>query len=406
MERVVIIGGGASGLVAAIYAAKQGNKVTILERNSCCGKKILLTGNGRCNYWNSNQCVEHYHSNNNDFLSKIITDNNKEEILSFFDSIGIVPKIEKGYYYPFSNQAVSIQQTLILQAQLCGVEIKNNFFVESVIKRNEEFIIHSKIEKIIADKVVLATGSKALPKTGSDGSGYGLAKAFGHSITSVLPALTQLRGKEPYFKKWNGIRTDVNITLYEDGNLIKEETGQIQLTDYGISGICVFNLSRYVAQGLYNHQKEYVTINFLPWLKTKKQVLTFLEDQNKLVKKCTICQLLEGILNYKLVNVLLKKANININKTWNHLNQNEKKALINNLYQFHLDIIDTNSFDKAQVCSGGIPLSEINLKTMESLKTKGLYLVGELLDVDGDCGGYNLSFAWISGMLAGVSIKE
>ena len=405
MEKVIIIGGGASGLIAAIYASKKGNEVTILERNNSCGKKLLITGNGRCNYWNEDQHIDHYHSNNFDLLSKIITDSNKEEILSFFDKIGIVPKIKNGYYYPFSNKAVSVQYALLLQAKLCGIEIINNCLVKEIVKKKDKFFIKTNINEITADKVVLATGSKANPKTGSDGIGYELAKSLGHSITNIFPSLVQLRGEERYFKKWNGIRTEVEITLYEDGNKIKKEFGEIQLTNYGISGICVFNLSRYVEQSLSQHKEVYVTINFIPWIKSKNELFDYLNKRNEKVKNRTIGQLLEGILDYKLVYVLLSQANINADKKFDDLTKLEKNKLIENIYSFNLKIIGTNSFEQAQVCSGGISLMEINVKTMESLRTKGLYLVGELLDVDGDCGGYNLSFAWISGMLAGRAIK-
>lgn len=405
MEKVVIVGGGASGLIAGIYAKTKVNQVIILERNATCGKKILITGNGRCNYWNEDQNLEHYHSSHHLSLPKILSSKNQQEILTFFKQIGITPKIKNGYYYPFSNQAVSIQYALVLEAKIKGIEIQTDTLVEDITQTETQFIITTNKENIIADKIVIATGSKACPKTGSDGSGYLLAEKLGHSIVSVEPALVSLIGEYPYLKKWNGIRTDVALTLYENGNIIKTETGEIQLTDYGLSGICIFNLSRYVAIGLRKQKKEYITINFLPFLSSKKECESWLETQNMQVKNRTIGELLEATLNYKLVAVLLKIAKISSTQKWHHCTKKEQMILVDLLYSFHFDIQKTNTFEKAQVCSGGIPLIEMNPSTMESNIVKNLYFTGEILDVDGDCGGYNLGFAWITGMLAGKDIR-
>ena len=403
MEKVVIIGGGASGLVAAINAKTNSNDVIILERNNSCGKKILVTGNGKCNYWNEDQNINHYHSNNQELLEKIIN-NNSNQVLDFFSSLGIIPKIKNGYYYPFSNQATSIKNALILEAKKKNITIKTDFLVENIKKEENQFIISSKEEVIISDKLVIATGSKAAPKTGSDGMGYSLAKKLGHTVIKPLPALVQLKTEGNFLKEWQGIRTDVKLSLYEDNNLIKEEQGEIQLTNYGVSGICIFNLSRYVSIGLSKNKKEFIKINFLPFLNISDKKL-WLKERNNQVKNRTIEELLEGILNYKLVQVILKKSNINTNKTYVELSDKEKDILIKNLEEFKLNITGTNSFEQAQVCSGGIPLDEINIETMESKLIKNLYFIGEILDVDGDCGGYNLGFAWISGMLAGKDIK-
>lgn len=394
MKKVVIIGGGASGLVAAIYSAKAGNNVTILERNNSVGKKILITGNGRCNYFNENQSLDHYHSSDKHLLGKILTIHNLSEVLGLFDEIGIVPKIKNNYYYPNSNQAVSIKEALLLECQLLGVQIKTDYLVQEIIKQDNKFIINN---EITADKVIIATGSKAAPKTGSDGIGYTIAKKLNHTIIKPLPALVQLQSDDS-IKDWNGIRCDVNVTLMEKGKKIKEEIGEIQLTDYGVSGICIFNLSGYIARGLDNNQKEELLINFLPDI---KDFITYMEERNKKVKGRNISRLFDGLLNYKLADVLIKKSKINKDAYWNQLTQKQKENLSQNITNLKLNITGTNSFDKAQICSGGIPLTEINQTTMESLKTQGLYFAGEILDVNGDCGGYNLSFAWVTGMLAG-----
>jgi len=408
MQEVVIIGGGASGLVAAITAAKKGKKVTILEKNNIMGKKILVTGNGRCNYFNEDQDIKHYRSQNLELLEKIITKSSIEKVLQFFKEIGIEPKIKNGYYYPFSNQAVSIQNALITEINNLKIEIKNEIEVKEIQKQSYKFVIATNKQNIIADKVIIATGSKSAPKTGSDGIGYEICNKLGHTIIKPLPALVQLKGNEKYFKEWNGIRAEVTISLYEDNKQIAQETGEIQLTDYGISGICVMNLSGRVARGLYNGKEEYVKINFLEGLniQTQEQFIEFMNKRNNTMKNRTISELLEGIINYKLVNVLLKKSKIQNNTKWNQISTESKLEIAKNIVELKIDITDTNSYDKSQVCSGGIPLSEIDLTTMESKKEKGLYIVGELLDCDGDCGGYNLTWAWITGMIAGAYVGE
>ena len=399
MQHIVIIGGGASGLIAAIFSKTEQTQVTILERNAMCGKKILVTGNGKCNYWNEDQSLNHYNSQQKELVKEIITEQNKNQVLDFFKSLGIYPKIKNGYYYPFSNQASTIRDALIYEVKRKQITIKNNFLVEKIEKQTDKFKIYSEDEIITADKVIVATGSKASPKTGSDGSGYKLLKKLNHNYIEPLPALVQLKTDGKYLKDWAGIRTDVKISLYENQQLLKQEQGEIQLTDYGISGICVFNLSSLVARGLSLNKQEEIYINFLPFLKENPQ-----DELQKLFKNTTersIKLQLEGLLNSKLVSVLLKESNINQMKSYNQLDEKEQKELIKYLTKFKVKIIGTNSFEQAQVCSGGISLEDINTNTMESKKQKNLYIVGELLDVDGDCGGYNLSFAWISGMLAG-----
>lgn len=402
MEKVVIIGGGASGLISSIFAKNKDNEVIILERNSICGKKILATGNGRCNYWNEDQNLRHYNSTSKNLLEKIITLDNQKQIMTLFNRIGIVPKIKNGYYYPTSNQAISIRNALVTEATKLGVKIYQDALVDKVTHSNNKYIVEFNNKKIIADSLIIATGSKASPKTGSTGIGYTLAKSLGHTIIEPLPALVQLVGQGKYFTSWDGIRSDVNVSLYAANKFIKEETGEIQLTNYGVSGICIFNLSRFASTYLKENKKVEVVINFLPWL--KEDAITYFDRRTSLMPNRTIFELLEGLLNNKLLNVFLSILKLDESREWTNMSKQEKINLINILTNFHLPIIDTKSFDNAQVCSGGVDLSEINPNTMESLINKNLYIVGELLDVDGDCGGYNLSFAWISGMLAGKSI--
>ena len=401
MKQVVIIGGGASGLTAAITAARNGKDVTIIEKNNKCGKKLLITGNGKCNFWNQDQNINHYHSSTPDILKNFITKERQNTVLNFFDSLGLVPKIKNGYYYPFSNQASSIQNILLQECQKLNIQIINDVNVEKIIKK-DCFIINPNKENIKAKNIILATGSKAAPKTGSDGSGYDLAKKLGHSIIHPLPSLVQLKGNETYFKNWSGIRCDVIANLYIDNTFAKKELGEIQLTDYGVSGICIFNLSSKAAIALNNHQKVTLKINFMPFTQNPKQ---YLKTLNQNAYKKTISELLEGFLHYKLIDIILKKANIKRNIPLNTLSENELNNLIKTLTEFELKINMTHTLDHAQVCSGGVPLTEINSQTLESLKTKNLYFTGEIIDIDGDCGGYNLGWAWMSGIIAGKNVK-
>lgn len=408
MRDIIIIGGGASGLVAAIYAAKSNKKVTILEKNKVCGKKILITGNGKCNYYNDDQSISHYHSNNREILRSILTKENLEKIEYLFITLGIIPKIRDGYYYPFSGQSTSIQTALIKECELNNVEIITETEVLDIKKENNVYKINTNNGIFKAKKIIISTGSFACPKTGSDGLGYKLATSLGHSLITPLPALVQLKANTTYLNVWHGIRSDVSVSLLENNKLIATQIGEIQLTDYGVSGICIFCLSGQISRGLHNNKKEQISINFLyPFnISTKEDFLKWMNNRNNIVKNRTISDLLDGILNYKLINLILKLSKIDRNTSWTNLSIQEKYLLGTNLTNFILDITGTNSFEQAQTCTGGIPLTEINPNTMESIYNKGLYITGELLDVDGDCGGYNLTNAWITGMLAGTGAKN
>jgi predicted Rossmann fold flavoprotein len=407
MARVLVIGGGASGLVASIYAAVN-NEVILVDKNNNLGKKILMTGNGKCNYWNKDLSLEHYNSSDLDILDKIITADNKIEIETFFDKLGIVPKFKDNYCYPYSNQATSIQTALVLECELRGVKIINNEEVVNVIKNSDGFEVTTINNNFYVDKVILATGSKACPKTGTDGFGYKIAKSFGHDIVKPLPALVQLKLETSFLKEWQGVRSDVSVSLYENDKLVKKEVGEIQLTDYGVSGICIFQLSSLVSRGLYNSYKEEIEINFLNNLgiNNEDEFINFMNLRNDKVASRNISQLLDGILNYKLINLILKLSKINRDEMWDNISLVKRIEIGKNITKLKLNVIATNGFDSAQVCSGGVRLSEINPYTMESKMVDGLYIVGEVLDVDGECGGFNLGFAWISGYLAGKSVGE
>ena len=403
-KKVLIIGGGVAGLTAAITLRKNNHEVWVLERNDRPLKKLLLTGNGKCNYWNQDQAITHYHSTTEELLPELITSTRQQAVVDFFASIGIMPRIKNGYYYPFSNQASSVVESLYLSAKEQGVNFLTNLLVDEVVYQNNQFMVNPKKEKLIGDTLIITTGSMAYPKTGSDGIGYKLAEAFGHYIVPVMPALVQLKMKENDLKDWKGIRCEARLEALVNGKVIQEESGELQITEYGISGICTLNISSKLARSLVAGDKVEVAIHFLPWLFTKQEVRMYLENRACLFPNRTLEELLETILSYKLVHVLFNHYKVDFKKKWHTLTQQEQDTVSCFLFCHTIEIIGTNSFDQAQVCSGGVALTEVNLDSLESKKQKDLYFAGEILDVNGDCGGYNLGFAFLSGILVGKKV--
>lgn len=398
MSKVIVIGAGASGVIAALKASEK-NEVILVDSNDKIGKKILLTGNGRCNYWNEFISLDKYNTDNQEKLESIL--NHKEETFDYLLKLGIYPKKKNEYFYPASNQAFSVREIFDSELKKRNIKIITNFKVDNIKKLNNGFEIINNEEKLICDKLIIATGSKAYPKTGSEGFFFEMADSFDLKMNPVLPSLTSLKTDDTLFKDLSGIRTDAKVSLYIDNTFIKEDEGEVQFTDNGISGICVFNISSNASKALYLNKNVEVRINLLPYL--NEDFISFMEKRNKLIPNHTIYELFESIFNYKLINVLFKKTKISFNAHWESLTSKEKELLKDNITNFYVKIIDTGSFDKAQVCTGGISLDEIN-ESMEINKIPDLYLVGEVLDVDGICGGFNLAFAFITGYIAGKDI--
>lgn len=404
MKKIVVIGGGVSGLIAAIHAKNKNNQVIILERNNTCGKKILVTGNGRCNYSNSNQDINHYHSNSSYNLESIINQKNISAFLDFYKSIGIIPKVKNGYYYPYSNQAVTVQQALLRKVSELDIDVKTSTYVDDIAVNGNSFKIKTNNDIFYADIVIIACGGKSYSKLGTDGNGYQLLKKLGHNIIPVVPALTQIKVLEN-IKDLAGVRSEVSITLIEDGKTIKSEIGEVQFTDYGISGICSMQLSKYISYGIMDKKCEKIVINFVSDIaESKEEFIKFIESNNWL--DFEVRSLLDSLLNYKVTNYILKETKIAGNVKIRNLSDEEINALINCLINFTLTATGTNTFDNSQVSAGGVNLKEIDLTTMESKIIPNLYIVGEIVDVDGDCGGYNITFASISGMLAGMEVNK
>lgn len=406
MRKVAVVGAGPAGVMCAIHAVSDDVQVVLFDKNLKLGKKLLATGNGRCNYWNSDQSLEHYHSNDSQLLSDIITTEIQGKVLKFFDSLGIVPHVRDGYYYPYSNQASSIRDLLESYAKKVGVEFSFDTTVLDVYKHDKKFVVVTKDGSEYFDDLVIATGSKASPKTGSTGDGYLFAKKFGHSIVPIYPALVQVVTDGNFLKDWAGVRSFCSVSLYQDGKFIKKEVGEIQLTDYGVSGICIFNLSRDISKGIHENKKCQLLLNFLPFLdgKNKEEIDSWFSLRGQVLGDSSLIEFLEGVLPYKLLLVILKRCGLSFKGTWNQLTDDEKNILINMILKFSLSAMGTKDFNFSQVCSGGVPLSEVS-SVLESKKVDHLYFVGELLDVDGDCGGYNLGFSFMSGMIVGEVLR-
>ena len=427
-----IIGGGASGLMAAITAAKEGAEVTLLEHKDKVGKKILMTGNGKCNLTNIHMSSDYYYSNDKDYAMSILNQISPHQMIDFFQTLGLYTKEKKdGGIYPVAEQA-SVVLDVLLQACdtfhihiISMVEIKKispdrPVRVEGIRSIPDEnpkqtmtsgtkskngkkekpknVTYHQKPFHMSFDKIILACGSKAASVTGSDGSGYEFAKTLQLHINPIVPALVQLHCEGDFFKSIAGVRTEAEISLFVDGKKAAQEYGELQLTDYGISGYPVFQFSRLASMALYQHKTCTAELNLIPYpiLNTEEEIKTSTEDNKSLLTW------LEGFINKKLAMFILKQ---NAMQPEQHTKDYPVSALQEIVYQlkhFKVNITKTNSFDQAQVCAGGVAVTECNMD-LSLKKHPDVYVVGELLDMDGKCGGYNLQWAWVTGMLAGKS---
>lgn len=395
-KRVCIIGGGAAGMMAAIVAAREGAAVTVLEHNEKTGKKILATGNGRCNLTNLYQDVSCYHSQEQNLAWEVLQQFDVQKTIRFFSELGIYTKNKNGGLYPSSMQASSVQELLEMEARYRKVKMKCREHVTGiqVLQTAPEPVFRVKTETwgYEADAVILACGSKASSIEGADGSGYTLAKSLGLKVIKPLPALVPLKGKGTYFTKWAGTRVEGKAVLKSGEQILAAAEGELQLTDYGISGIPVFQLSSQAARLLDSNAPVTVVLDFLPDFDEKGLEDFFIRRERDCPYK-TQRELLTGVLPKKLADVLSE-------------GKPDRKTLIQKIKKFTVEIKGTKAFDMAQVCSGGVSLTEINPKTMECRKIPGIYLAGELLDTDGICGGYNLQWAWSSGACAGYAAAK
>ena len=400
MRHVAVIGGGAAGMMAAITSAREGARVTILEHKDRIGKKILSTGNGRCNFTNTYQTPACYRSDNRDFAWNIIQKFNVEKTISFFKELGIYPKDRNGYLYPYSDQAAAILEVLQIEVAKLDICVMTEINVLDIQPVKRGIRITTDKKTITADSVILACGSKAAPVTGSDGSGYQLAKLFGHRIVPVLPALVQLRCAEKFYKSISGVRVQGSVEIYADDIFLASDTGEIQLTNYGISGIPVFQVSRYAAKALYKKQSVTAILNFMPDM-NKEEFLLFLQERITLCPYKTLDEFFTGVFPKKLCELWIRLSRLPKEMRVSDLSGEQLEKLVLLIQHLRTHITETNSFEQAQICCGGVDTTEINPDTLESNYVPGIYFAGELLDVDGICGGYNLQWAWSSGFVAG-----
>ena len=403
-NHVLIVGGGASGMMAAISAARAGAQVSMIEHNDRVGKKILSTGNGKCNYTNLTQSEDCYRSNNLHFPWRAIELFDATKTVEFFEELGIMAKNKNNYLYPYSEQASSVLDVLRMEVERLKVQVVTEVHIDEIskIKNGFRLLGHEKDKKkfeIKGDKVILATGSKAASKLGADGSGYKLAQKLGHRIVTVVPALVQLKCEEKFYPSLAGVRMHGKVSVMINDRCISD-TGEIQLTAYGISGIPVFQISRYVAGELTRKKSVNLVLDLMPEM-TYKSLRHKLRNRMKQHPERTMDNFFTGVFNKKVSNVLLKISGISLNKKCGDLDEKEIDSLCQLIKTFNTKAVGTNPFEQAQICAGGIDTKEINNQTMESRLVKGLYFAGEVMDVDGLCGGYNLQWAWTSGYLAG-----
>lgn len=405
MKRTIgVVGGGAAGMTAAIAAAEQGAEVTLFEGNDRIGKKILSTGNGKCNLGNMDMSIEKYSTKNPELLQGYLEKFGTNETIEFFRSLGLLVKQKNGYLYPVSEQASSVLDVLRFKiGRTSEINVKIGCRVDRIErdKKRNCIRIWSGKETFSFDKMILACGGKAASGTGSDGSGYKLAQMLGHGLIPVVPALVQLKCREDWLKSIAGVRADAEITLMKNGRKEAVERGELQLTDYGISGIPVFQLSREVGYILREQNEVEIRIDFLPDFVREGFGEKLMRARIPLEACNTVEEYFTGMLNKKLMTLFIRLAGMKPTESVSFVDVKKIVRVYELCRELKVHVYAENSFDNAQVCAGGVPLSEVTDK-LESKVAPGVFFAGELLDVDGRCGGYNLQWAWCSGYLAGV----
>lgn len=402
-KRVVVIGGGAAGMLAAISAARLGAHVTILEKNQRVGKKILATGNGRCNFTNVNAECSCYCSENPEFVKKALSFFTVSETISFFENLGIQHRVEEmGKVYPMSDQASSILDVLLYELNRLGVNLICDSNVVDILPENDKFIINTEDGRVYkGDSVVLTTGGKAMPASGSDGYGYDLALKLGHSMTDIFPALVQLMLDGDFFKRIDGVKLVGTAEILDKDKSIIKDRGDILFTNYGVSGPPILQISRKAGELLKRGKKATLSIKILDTM-SKQEVRSLIERRFQADSEKSVEFSFVGLINKRLIPVVLNQAGINdLKRPVSSITAKDLERISQILTDWRFNIKGTKSWPSAQVTAGGINTREIDENTMESLLVKRLYFAGEIMDIDGMCGGYNLQWAWSSGFIAG-----
>lgn len=404
MLKIAVVGGGASGMMAAIAAARKGAAVTLYEQNDRVGKKLLATGNGKCNFSNRRLSSDCYYGKDIKSVQAVLRRFDTQAAISFFEGAGMLVKEKNGGLYPVSEQASTVLDILRAQLMANGVTVLTQKRVKGLLqdRKTGGFFVETEDGKGVFDRVILACGSKAAPRTGSDGSGYLLAQSMGHTLVPVVPALVQLKCSENYLKAVSGVRQEAEVSLFAAGKCAGRERGELQLTDYGVSGIVIFQLSRIASYGLLQKKEIMVYIDFLPDM-PQENYRQFTEGRKRAMQNAkTVEEFFTGMLNKKLMLLFIRLAGLKGQEAYCDAPKEKIDKVFALVKRFPLTVSGCNSFENAQVCAGGVPFREVS-ENLESLSAKGLYLAGELLDVDGKCGGYNLQWAWASGYIAGDS---
>ncbi len=397
---IAVIGGGASGMMAALRACREGNRVTIYERQARLGKKLSATGNGRCNLSNRHAAVSHYHGADPAFTAPALERFGVEKTLSFFEELGLLTVTEAdGKVYPFSDQANSVLDVLRLALEASGCALQLGCEIVRVNRRKGLFYLEYAGGCDCADRVIVACGGLAGERLGGVGAGYAILKSFGHRCTKLYPALTQLRTEASRVRSLKGVRCTAVVSLLQEGRLLAQEEGEVQFTEFGLSGPCVFPLARACA----GRSGALEAVLDLCPCRTEEALLRALIERRQHFPALSMENYLTGLLHNRLGRTLLRHLGYAFELPAEELTQQQLRQIAAAIKRFSFPITGTMDVSQAQVTAGGILTSEFDPVTLESRLVPGLYATGEVLDIDGDCGGYNLQWAWSSGWIAGAT---
>lgn len=403
---VIVVGAGAAGMMAAIFAAENGAKVTILEKMQRVGKKLLITGKGRCNITNIAEIkdlIKNMHGNGS-FLYSSFNNFSNNDVIDFFENLGVKTKIERGgRVFPESDKAIDVVDALLRKMDSLDITVLKDVAVKKIKQENNKVIgvVDKNGEFYSADKVIITTGGSSYPATGSSGDGYVMAEQIGHNIIPIKPSLVPLETEEDWVKIAQGLSLkNVKVSIIVDNKIVADDFGEMLFTHYGVSGPIILSLSKIVAESLNNNKLVELSINLKPALSVEKLNNRVQRDFEKFSKK-QIKNSLNELLPNKLIDIIIDLAYINPDKMINQITKEERLRLIEQITDLRLTITKTRPVAEAIVTAGGVNVKEINPKTMESKIIDGLYFAGEVVDVDGYTGGYNLQAAFSMGYLAG-----
>ena len=393
---VCVIGGGAAGMLAALTAAENGHRVLLLERQSRVGRKLLATGNGRCNLSNYHVSPAHYHGGAG-FCDFALSQFDVGETLQYFASLGLLTVSEaSGRIYPMSNMAGSVLDVLRYALERPEIDLQTGQTVTAVRKMPEGFSVKTETDTFSARCLILAAGGAAGSKVGGGMDGYRLAKSLGHHRTALFPSLVQLKTDPTYPRALKGVKAQCGISICRGSQVLARNSGEVLFTEYGVSGPAIFDLSRSVSAG---GSDLTCLLNFFPdW--EEAEVLHWLSQRQAAMAAHEASTLLTGSCHTRLGQMICKSAGFT-NQRAAGLTRDDLRRIAKQATHFALPITGTCGFDQAQVTAGGLDTSEFDPRTLQSRLVPGLYACGELLDIDGNCGGYNLQWAWSSGRLAG-----